>query len=806
MRAAQNLVQAAAVPAPSFILESITDGFIAVDREACCVWVNAEAERLIGRPRDQLVGKNVLEFFDDTTNRALIERKFLEVRAQQSPVEFESQYAALDRWFFHKIYPTKDGGFAIYWREISDQKHAQSQLIRQSLVLKQVHDSVIITDLQGFITDWNRGAEKTFGYEAQEVLGRSVALLHFEEERSQVVAAILDRLLQDGQRELEIRSRRKSGEECYIRLSLSLLRDQEGNPYGLLGVSTDITEERLSQQALRVSEEQYRCLADVMHQVAYIAGADGQTEMVNRHWEEYSGAPGAEFLGRRWISWVHPDDLPGHMARWAQCVEAGGLFEAEYRLRNAKGEYRWHLARAVPIRGVSGAIERWVGTSTDIHDRKSAEEFLRGSEERFRLAFNAVEGMVYDWNPQTGTVLRSGNLEAILGVSTEQAEATGNWWQERVHGDDVARSSLNILPTLPSGQDRFETEFRVRHADGHWVHARDCGFVIRGEQGQPVRVVGSTQDITERKRLERELKESNRQLRFRADILATTDDAVIAIDASERISYCNAGAERLYGVHNSKVMGKPLSALYEREWLSPEDERGFKRDLNAHGSWKGEQLHRRTDGTQIVVNATVNSLPEEAGGGMFSVSRDISESKRAEMAIRAHAAQLVRANEDLLHFAFAASHDLMGPLRTVTSFSQLLALKYKSRLDEQGEKYLELVVAAGTRMSAMIQDLLKFATVAGGDGEFKDGVNLDEVAVAASENLKSEIDDTHALISRDPLPTVSGDGGQLTQLLQNLIGNALKYGCLTVVGESLEIANDGRGRVGSCGQVASPGS
>ncbi len=759
---------------PSFILESITDAFVAVDRDFRYIWVNREAERFTGMSRDQLLGRSIWELFPEVVG-STFEEKCRYALAEHVQVKFENFHAGWNRWFYNRAFPTREGGLAIYWREITEQKRAEANLRRQTLVLDQVHDSIISTDLQGNITRWNRGAEKMFGYKAEEVLGRSVRLLYFEEDRAQVGARVLEPLFKDGQSEVELRNQRISGEECYIRLSLSLLQDEAGQPYGMLGVATDITAQRQAELALRESEDRYRCLANAMPQVAYITGPDGKTQMVNRHWEEYSGIASEQCLEFDWQAWVHPDDVAPILPQWMECVRTGQLFEMEYRLRDRNGRYRWHLSRAVPVLGPDRGIRQWVGTVTDIHDHKIAEEALQRSEERLRLAFRAVEGMVYDWDPRTGAVHRSENLIEILGVRVDQAAPTEQWWQERVHPEDRARTSFSVLQHLGSDQSTFETEYRIRHTGGHWVHACDRGYVVRDERGAAIRVVGSTHDVTERKRLQSELEENNRQLRFQANILATTDDAVIALDADNRIKYVNAGAERLYGIRGSDVIGKPLTSAYESSFANPEEEQRARRDVATNGTWKGENIHLRQDGTKITVLSTVNLLPAELGGGMVVVIRDNSARKRAELEIQRHAAQLARANEDLLHFAYAVSHDLQTPVRTIGSFSKLLALKYKAAFDAEGAQFLTWVVDASARMSTMIRDLLQFAKVAGEEVPFRKTVGLEEVLTAAVTNLRVRIEEAGAALTHDPLPSVAGDGGQLEQLFQNLIENSLKY-------------------------------
>jgi PAS domain S-box-containing protein len=433
---------------------------------------------------------------------------------------------------------------------------------------------------------------------------------------------------------------------------------------------------------------------------------------------------------------------------------------------------RWFFLKVYPTK--DGGLSLYV---REITDQKRTQQALRDSEERFRLAFQAAEAMVYDWSPRTGTVQRSGNLESILGFMWDEAEPTDEWWQRRIHPEDRHASTLNIISKLPEDQNSFETEFRIRHADGHWVHVCDRGFVIRDEYNTPVRVVGSSQDISHRKRLEGELKASNERLKFQADILATTDDAVIALDPDDLIRYCNQGAERMYGIRCADVMGKPLAAIHHLLRLCTHLD--GTDGMLAENSWKGESKHFRSDGSELIVSCTVNKLSPESGGGMVAIVRDISEQKRAELEtqnrIREHALQLTRANEDLLHFAYAVSHDLQTPLRTVKSFAQLLALKYKAKLDAQAAEFIRWIVDGSSRMDTMLHDLLQFAKVAGGEAEFRENVALEDALEIALDGLRSLIEETQAAITHDPLPTLPGDLGQFAQLFQNLIGNSLKY-------------------------------
>ena len=151
--------------------------------------------------------------------------------------------------------------------------------------------------------------------------------------------------------------------------------------------------------------------------------------------------------------------------------------------------------------------------------------------------------------------------------------------------------------------------------------------ILSGPDSELLGCVLNLTDITERKRRERQLK-------FQADIIETTAEAVIAIDPNHRVVLWNSGAERLYGVPRRDALGKRLTDLYQYGWWGPDDERRALAALEKQGLWSGENIHVRRDGTQVVVSSTVNVVGQEHGGGMFAVIRDITESKSAEAVLR----------------------------------------------------------------------------------------------------------------------------------------------------------------------------
>ena len=160
---------------------------------------------------------------------------------------------------------------------------------------------------------------------------------------------------------------------------------------------------------------------------------------------------------------------------------------------------------AAPASGRASWLAEAHMAAEALEARKRAEDALRESEERFRLASEAISGLVYDWNIFEDRVRRSQGLVNLLGWHPLEVENQVGWWTRQLHPEDWEQASQRIYAAMASGEPLFSCEYRVRHRQGHWVHVWDRGFIVRDEAGRPVRVVGSTIDVSDRKRAEEEL-------------------------------------------------------------------------------------------------------------------------------------------------------------------------------------------------------------------------------------------------------------------------------------------------------------
>ncbi|HVM53680.1 MAG TPA: CHASE domain-containing protein [Acidimicrobiales bacterium] len=278
----------------------------------------------------------------------------------------------------------------------------------------------------------------------------------------------------------------------------------------------------------------------------------------------------------------------------------------------------------------------------------------------------------------------------------------------------------------------------------------------------------------ERLRSAQQREEADRALL--SSIVATTDDAIVTAAADGTVTSWNAGAARLYGWSAPEVIGRPLARLLPVEPDGPVEVPATE--------GTGDRIHQRTarhhraDGEPIDVSVMVSPLPGVSGlpGGASYIIRDVSDEVRSQAALAAYAAELERSNRELEEFATIVSHDLSEPLRVVGGYVGLITHRYAlgRPVDRALIDHLGAISAGVERLRQLIEGFLELSRLRA-DGSRLGPVALDDVVTTAMANLATAINDAGATIDVGPLPTVWGDRSQLVQLMQNLIGNAVRF-------------------------------
>jgi PAS domain S-box-containing protein len=381
---------------------------------------------------------------------------------------------------------------------------------------------------------------------------------------------------------------------------------------------------------------------------------------------------------------------------------------------------------------------------------------------------------------------------AVFAVDDAARVATWSPAAERLTGWSAERALGSPLADVRGGEEGGAALAallaRAAEEGGAW----DEGWWTRTEGGvrwwaecsvSPVRAGDGTlsgwsvvlHDATVRRAEEEEMRRSRATFE---GILAIASDAVVCVGEAQRIHFFNAGAERIFGYTAAEVMGQPLETLIpERHRPAHADRVRAFGDGPVHARRMGERGEisgRRKGGEIFPAEASISCLDVGGTRVYTAVLRDVTDRRRAEEALARQAEELARSNADLEQFAYVASHDLQEPLRMVASYTQLLARRYRERLDGDAHEFIGYAVEGVTRMQALINDLLAYSRV-GTRGGDTGPVDLDEVLLRVLRGLEAAVEEAGATVTHDPLPTVRGDAGQLGQVFQNLVANALKF-------------------------------
>ncbi len=286
------------------------------------------------------------------------------------------------------------------------------------------------------------------------------------------------------------------------------LEDASGN-CEFVGAVMDVTERKRAEEAVLRSEKELRNVIDTIPAVVWSALPDGSNTYVNRRFVEYSGMSGEQMAGSGWQAAIHPDDLQRHVGKWRASVGTGEPHENEVRFRRADGQYRWHLDRGLPLRDEQGNILKWYGITMEIEDRKRAEEGVRASEHRFRLAVESIPGLVSIMNAKGEIEVVNGQVLNYFGKTLEEVKSWGT--TDAVHPDDLPRVLAEWKYAVETEQP-YDIENRLRRADGmyRWFHAR--GLPLRDDEGRIVRWYNLLTDIDDRKNAEEKLRRSEASL------------------------------------------------------------------------------------------------------------------------------------------------------------------------------------------------------------------------------------------------------------------------------------------------------
>jgi PAS domain S-box-containing protein len=517
------------------VLDGMGEGFVLLDRAFRVLDINAEGMRLEQRPREEVVGRIHWDVWPGTEESEL-GRLYKRAMAESVPVSLVHRYEWKDghsSWIDLRAYPVADG-LAIFYRDVSEAKRAEDRLRASEEQLRGVVEgardhAILSLDPERRITSWSAGAEATFGYTADEVLGQACDIVFTREDREagqpewEVTTAAREGFAPDVRWHL-----RKDGTLVFINGSVRPIHDAQSEIVGFLKVGRDETDRQRAEAALKVSEERFRFALEAAGGIGtwdWDVAAD--RVYASPHFAEMYGLDPMAATGglplAEYVAGLHPDDRERIGRLMEEAVRTGGEYRAEYRTLGRDGEMRWVVARGRCLLDEAGKPRRFPGVTFDITDRKRAETELRETSRRLDAILNNTREAVFLMDHHQHCVYANAAAEKLTGYRFEQMQ--GRPLHDVVHhkrpdGSHYPLEECPIDRAFPERAQMSGEELFVA-PDGSFYPVAFTASPVLDDEGRPIGTVIEARGIAEEKAREADRRSAYERLAEETQTLET---------------------------------------------------------------------------------------------------------------------------------------------------------------------------------------------------------------------------------------------------------------------------------------------
>ena len=556
--------------------------------------------------------------------------------------------------------------------------------------------------------------------------------------------------------------------------------DGNGELIELIGTATDVTERKRAEEALRESEYKLRQIIETVPGLIWSADPSGEPTQFNQRLLDYSGMRLEDFKHGGWEAFVHPADFPETAKAFYQAIQTGTSYDAVHRLRRSDGEYRWHHARGEPMHDREGRIVQWYGLSVDIDEGKKTEDRLRRSEaylaEAQRLSHTGsaayTETGIPYWSDEAARIF---GFDPLQGIPSREAV-----WQ-RIHPDDLDRVNENIEHAVREKRS-FANEFRIILPDGTVKHIEATNHPVFSASGELLEIVATGVDVTERKRAEQALRESEAKFR---DYAATASDWFWEVGPDYKFTLLTENAFGAPAAHRLGTAWWDHALDLETEpekwrlvWATLDSRKPFRDFVYRGLSGNGSPMYVRASG-KPVFDANGEFRGYRGTGTDITALRTVeTEARESEQRYRKAQLELAHVNRVVTmgHLTSSIAHEVNQPITAAVTYA-LAARRFLNaeppNLHEVDDA-LSLIVKQGNRAGEVvgrIRALIKKAPAR------KDAVAINDAILEVIALTRTEAANNSVLVRTqlaEGLPRVQGDRVQLQQVLLNLIINAIE--------------------------------
>ena len=586
---------------------------------------------------------------------------------------------------------------------ITERRHAEEALRESEAKMRSIFRAApigigVVSDR--LIHEVNQRFCAIVGYARDELIGQGARMVYASDEDYEYVGERkYDQIEKWGTGSVETRMRRKDGEIIDVLLRSTPL-DPTDLSAGVTFTVLDITERRHAEEALREERNRAQRYLDTAGVILLALDAEGVVTLINRKGSEVLGYDQAEIVGKSWFDNFLPAAQRDRVRAVFDGVMAGDLesFERyENAVINSAGEERIIAWYNTMLRDDAGNPVGIFSSGEDITERKQAELALRESEERLRLAISAANQGLYDYNVQTGETRINDEYALMLGYEPGELEETNAAWIGRLHPDDRAPTTRAYQDYLSGKIPEYRVEYRQRAKSGDWVWVLSVGKIAESDAGgEPLRMLGTHTNITERKRADAERERLILAIEQVAEIVVITDIA-------GAIQYVNPAFERVTGYTSEEAVGQTHGFLE-----SGKQDDAFYRDLwdtlGRGETWNERFVNRRKDGTLYTVVAVISPVRDASGKTVnyVAVERDITEEIKLEEQLRQ-----AQKMEAVGRLAGGVAHDFNNMLQAILGYTGLAL----DQVDPAEQLHADLreVEKAARRSADLTRQLLAFA-------------------------------------------------------------------------------------------------
>jgi PAS domain S-box-containing protein len=766
------------------LIEASLDPLVTIGPAGKITDVNNSTETITGRSRDELIGSDFSDYFTEPEKaREGYQRAFKEGLVRDYSLEIQHKDGHITPVLYNaSVYRDENGkviGIFAAARDIAAIKKAEEKIQTLANAVESSNDAIITKSLDGIITSWNNGAEKVYGYLAEEVLGKNMSTLEPDNTKGETKHLI--EKIKQGERvqHYETLRMKKDGTIINVSVTLSPVFDSSGKLVAISTIGRDITENKKAEEALRSSNLYNRSLIEASLDPLVTIGHDGKITDVNNATVQVTGYSRRELIGTDFSDYFTEPEKA--RKGYQQVFMHGEVRDYPLEIRHKNGHITPVLYNASVYKDESGRIIGVFAAARDISDLKKAEEALK-------KAYNSLEEKVKERTVQLEEAYNS-LLENERRLNEAQKIAhIGNWdwdivnektyWSDEiyrigrttprefglpyneflscVHPDDRSYVDSAIKEAL-NGKT-FSIDHRIITTDGEerTVHAQ---AEVIFDENTPIRMRGIVQDITERKRAEEKIERL-------ANAIESSNDAIITLSLEGIITSWNKAAEQVYGYLAEEVLGKSVSILAPSH-LRDETKKLTDMVIQGEKVHQYETLRLRKDGTLINVSITLSPIFDVTGKlvAISGIVRDVTEKKKAEEAL----ANIEVARKKEIH------HRIKNNLQVISSLLDLQAEKFKGRKNIEDLELLEAFRESQDRVISMA--LIHEELYKGGGFET---LNFSPYIRELAENLFKtySLGDTEIALSMDLEENIFFDmdtAVPLGMIVNELVSNSFKH-------------------------------